>query len=87
MGDIVSSEKLMSLEQSCRHSAEQDTPCMTHVRGIVYGGPAVIPFHNAAISRDELCLCGRKRCLISVNQTHTLLLVRELYTFKTGSTA
>jgi hypothetical protein len=59
---------------------------MTHVRGVVYRGSTVIPFDKAAISRDEVCLCGRERCRISMNrQPHTLLLVKELYTFKTGS--
>lgn len=59
---------------------------MTHVRGVVYRRSAVIPLDKATISGDELCLCGRKRCPISVDdQNHTLRLVKELYTFKTGS--
>jgi len=33
---------------------------MTHVRGVVYSWPAVIPFDKAAVSRDEFRLRGRE---------------------------
>lgn len=60
---------------------------MTHVRGIVYRRSAIIPFDKATVSWDELCLCGRERHQISWmdDRTHTLVLVKELYTFNTGS--
>lgn len=64
---------------------ERSQPCMTHMRGVVYSRPAIIPFDKVAVSRGELCLRGRQAAGYLNDRTHTLVFVKELYTFKIGS--
>jgi hypothetical protein len=72
------------------------SPGMAHVGGIVYSRSAIVPLDMPPVARDELCLRATTRHHPSTSQTQdpsqspcklTFVRVRELYTFRVGSSA
>ena len=58
---------------------------MTHVRRVVDSRTAIVPVDTSSLRRDKLLLHGQIMPALQARGPRTLVLVSELYTFKTGS--